>query len=131
MKLASMHGKECWMMEREKSFRQFIQQRPCRSEQVEWQQQGEKVLIKVRRSDWLGTLLRWLTSRPVHRQIELDEIGGFVWILCDGFHSVADIAEELEQRYQLSRREALASLAEFLSQLQKRGLIRWEEANKK
>jgi len=118
------------MMEREKSFRQFIQRRPCRSEQVEWQQRGEKVLIKVRRSDWLGVLLRWLTSRPVHRQIELDEIGGFVWNLCDGSHSVADIVEELEHRYQLSRREALASLAEFLSQLQKRGLIRWEEANK-
>jgi len=118
------------MMEREKSFRQFVQRRPCRSEQVEWQQKGEKVLIKVRRSDWLGVLLRWLTSRPVHRQIELDEIGGFVWNLCDGFHSVADIAEELEQRYQLSRREALASLAEFLSQLQKRGLIRWEEDKK-
>lgn len=117
-------------MEQEKFFRQFFQQRPRWSEQVEWQQQGEKVLIKIRRSDWLGTLFRWLTSRPVHRQIELDEIGGFVWSLCDGFHSVADIAEELQQRYQLSRREAMASLTEFLSLLQKRGLICWEEAKK-
>lgn len=118
------------MMEREKFLRQFIQRHPRRSEQVEWQQQGEKVIIKVRRSDWLGVLLRWLTSRPIQRKIELDEIGGLVWSLCDGFHSVAAIAEELELRYQLSRREALASLVEFLEQLQKRGLISWEEANK-
>lgn len=117
-------------MEQGKAFQQFSQQKPRWSEQVEWQRQDEKVIVKVRRSDWLGILLRWLTSRPVYRQIELDEIGGFVWSLCDGSHSVSDIALELQQRYQLSRREAFSSLAEFLNQLQKRGLIRWEEANK-
>ncbi|MFN3422361.1 MAG: PqqD family protein [Armatimonadota bacterium] len=117
-------------MEQGKAFLQFSQQKPRWSEQVEWQQRDEKIIVKIKRSDWLGVLLRWLTSRPVYRQIELDEIGGFVWSLCDGFHSVADIAQELQQRYQLSRREALSSLAEFLSQLRKRGLICWEEANK-
>jgi len=117
-------------MEQGKEFQQFSQRKPRWSEQIEWQHRDDKVIVKVRRSDWLGVLMRWLTSRPVYRQIELDEIGGFVWSLCDGFHSVADIARELQQRYQLSRREAFSSLAEFLSQLQKRGLIRWEEANK-
>lgn len=117
-------------MDQGKAFQQFSQKKPRWSEQVEWQQRGEKVIVKIRRSDWFGVLLRWLTSRPVYRQIELDEIGGFVWSLCDGFHSVSDIAQELQKRYQLSRREAFSSLAEFLSQLQKRGLLRWEEAKK-
>ncbi len=117
-------------MDQGKAFQQFSQKKPRWAEQVEWQQRDEKVIVKIRRSDWFGVLLRWLTSRPVYRQIELDEIGGFVWSLCDGFHSVSDIAQELQKRYQLSRREAFSSLAEFLSQLQKRGLIRWEEAKK-
>ncbi len=117
-------------MDQGKAFQQFSQKKPRWAEQVEWHQRDEKVIVKIRRSDWFGVLLRWLTSRPVYRQIELDEIGGFVWSLCDGFHSVSDIAQELQKRYQLSRREAFSSLAEFLSQLQKRGLIRWEEAKK-
>lgn len=115
-------------LSREGTFKEFSRQKPRWSEQVEWKLQGEKVVIKVKRSDFLGTVLRWFTSRPIYRQIELDEIGGLVWQLCDGSHSVADIAAELQQRYQLSQREALVSLSEFLNQLQKRGLIRWQEA---
>ncbi|MFA0753630.1 MAG: hypothetical protein IMHGJWDQ_001409 [Candidatus Fervidibacter sp.] len=112
------------------SFREWSQQRPRRSEEVEWQQQDELVVLCLCRSDWVARLLRWLTSRPLYRHIELDEIGGFVWQLCDGTNTVADIANALQQRYQLSRREAFASLAEFLDQLHRRGLIRWEEAKK-
>lgn len=118
-------------MEREKIFHQFSQRKPRWFDQVEWQNWGEKVILKVRRSDWIASFLQWLVSRPIYRQIELDEIGSFVWQLCDGSHTIAEIAEALQKRYQLSRREAFASLAEFLNQLQKRGLIQMEEANEK
>lgn len=119
------------MMEQEKQFQKFSQRRPLWFEQVEWQNLGEKVVLKIRRSDWIALLLRWLTSRPIYRQIELDEIGSFVWRLCDGSHTIADIAKALQQCYQLSRREAFASLSEFLNQLQKRGLIKFQEGNDK
>ena len=113
---------------REDAPKQWHQRRPQWGAQVEWQEREGTVLLRVRRSDWLARLVAWLTARPVYRQIELDEVGGFVWQLCDGTHSVADIAEALQQRYQLSRREALASLVEFLNQLHQRQLIAWEEA---
>ncbi|MCS7192587.1 MAG: PqqD family protein [Armatimonadetes bacterium] len=118
-------------MEREKELRKLSQRRPCRFERVEWQNLGDKVVLKVRRSDWLASLMAWLLSRPIYRQIELDEIGSFVWQLCDGSHTIADIAERLQKRYQLSRREAFASLIEFLSQLKRKGLISFEEADEK
>ncbi|MCS7265828.1 MAG: PqqD family protein [Armatimonadetes bacterium] len=118
-------------MEREKEFRKFSQKRPRWLENARWQNSGDKVIVKVSRSDWIASLLRRITSRTVYRQIELDEIGSFVWNLCDGSHTVADIAEALQKRYQLSRREAFASLAEFLSQLQRKGLINFEEAKEK
>ncbi len=118
-------------MEGERGFRQFSQKRPKWLEQVEWQNLGEKVVVKVRRSDFMATLLQWLVSRPIYRQVELDEIGSFVWQLCDGSRTVNEIAESLQQRYQLERREAFASLAEFLNQLQRRGLIKFEEASEK
>ncbi len=112
----------------EQALQQWSRRRPRWADGVEWQQQAELVIIKVRRSDWLGRLMRWLTARDARRQIELDEIASFVWSLCDGQHTVADIADALMQRYQLLKREAMASLTEFLAQLQRRGLVRWEEA---
>lgn len=113
---------------KEQALQRWSRQRPCWADGVEWQNREGVVIIKVRRRDWLGRLMRWLTARDVRRQIELDEIASFVWSLCDGQHTVADIAEALMQRYQLLRREAMASLMEFLVQLHRRGLVRWEEA---
>lgn len=105
--------------------------RPQRSDAVFWDERDGTVTLTVPRTDWVGRLLRWLTARPLKRRIELDEIGSLVWKLCDGQHTVGEIADALVQRYQLMRREALASLAEFLTQLRKRGAVRWEEAKER
>jgi hypothetical protein len=103
--------------------------RPERNDAILWQEERDgMVILTVSRTDWLARFLRWLTARPLKRRIELDEIGSLVWKLCDGRHTVGEIAEELVQRYRLMRREALASLAEFLTQLRRRGLVGWQEA---
>ena len=101
---------------------------PQRNGAIRWEERDGKVIITIARTDWLARFLRWLTARPLKRRIELDEIGSLVWKLCDGRHTVGEIAEELVQRYRLMRREALASLAEFLTQLRRRGLVGWQEA---
>lgn len=108
--------------------RRWQQVRPLRAEGVRWEERDGTVVITVRRTDWVGRLWGWLSSRPPLRRIELDEIGSLVWALCDGHHTVGDIADALVARYQLLRREALASLTEFLTQLRRRGLVHWEEA---
>jgi hypothetical protein len=102
--------------------------RPHRNEAIRWEERDGTVIITIARTDWLARLLRWLIARPLKRRIELDEIGSLVWQLCDGQHTVGDIAEELIRRYRLMRREAITSLAEFLSQLRRRGLVGWQEA---
>ncbi len=115
---------------RQGSWLEWQQRCPLRRDQVEWQEREGTVLLRLRRTDWLARLMSWLVSRPLYRQVELDEIGGLVWQLCDGAHTVGDIANALQQRYQLSRREAIASLIQFLEQLHRRGLIAWEEAKR-
>ncbi|MFA0752043.1 MAG: hypothetical protein SLRJCFUN_002446 [Candidatus Fervidibacter sp.] len=102
--------------------------RPERNDAILWEERDGTVILTVSRTDWLARFLRWLTARPLRRRIELDEIGSLVWKLCDGRHTVGEIAEELVQRYRLMKREALTSLAEFLTQLRRRGLVRWQEA---
>jgi hypothetical protein len=51
----------------------------------------------------------------------LDEVGSFVWNLCDGEHPVSALVEALVERYKLGKREAEVSLTTYLKQLGKRG----------
>lgn len=121
-------------MEKEKTsfgWQQISRFRPRWADDIKWENRDGVVLVKAPRTDWRGKLIRWLTGRSAQCQIEFDEIGSFVWELCDGSHTVSEIADALVQQHQLLRREAIASLLQFLSQLHQRRLVRWEEAKNK
>ena len=71
-------------------------------------------------------LFGWLarkTKAPNKLEIELDEIGKFVWELMDGKRTVAGIALALAKEYKLNKHEAEASLLEFIDRLRQRGCI--------
>ncbi len=72
-------------------------------------------------------LVEWLCRRlkvpPSNARFELDEVGTFVWDLCDGSIPVREMVERLAARYKLSRKEAEASLTIFLRNLVRRGLV--------
>ena len=74
------------------------------------------------RSGFFGWLAR--KSKASNRlEIELDEIGLFVWEKIDGRRSVAGIADALSKEYKLNKHDAEASLLEFIDRLRQRGLI--------
>ena len=74
------------------------------------------------RSGFFGWLAR-RTQAPNETEIELDEIGSFVWNLIDGKRTVTGIADALSKRYKLTKHEAEASLLEFIDRLRRRGCI--------
>lgn len=76
-----------------------------------------------RRKDWVGGMLSFLFFVPDSKPVQLDEVGTFVWNLCDGEHTVNDIAAALAREYQLNRREVEVSLTQYLQTLGKRGMI--------
>jgi hypothetical protein len=84
---------------------------------------GELVLEIKRRRDLMGRLLGFVIAAPLTKKVCLDEMGSFVWNLCDGQRSVREIASLLAQKYKLNRREAVISLTSFLRSLGKRGLM--------
>jgi hypothetical protein len=68
----------------------------------------------------------WLAKRtgaPNRAEIELDEIGLYVWSQIDGRRTVAGIAQALSKEYKLNKHEAEASLLEFIDRLRRRGCI--------
>ncbi|MBC7287541.1 MAG: PqqD family protein [Armatimonadetes bacterium] len=104
---------------------QAMAARPIRNPSLVWHEddEGNAVVILPRRNDTVGKILAWLFTVPESKPVVLDEIGTRVWKLCDGEHSVHDIATMLVERYKITMREAEVSLAEFLRRLGKRGMV--------
>ena len=67
----------------------------------------------------------WLFRPPkdATRNFELDEVGLFVWNLCDGQTSIEQIFRHLAAKYNLSERDAEVSTLKFLQMLARRGLV--------
>ncbi len=57
------------------------------------------------------------------RKIELDEIGSFVWLLCDGTKNVAEITEEARKRFGEKIEPAKERTELFVEQLYRSKLV--------
>lgn len=62
-------------------------------------------------------------GNPLTRKIDLDTLGGMVWLLIDGEKAVSSIIKEFAAESGFSLGEAEISVSTFLRQLGKRGLI--------
>ena len=85
---------------------------------------------RTRRGRVLAWILKRLSRRPVpeFKHIELDEIGAFIWNLCDGTRTTREMIAQLASAYHLNRRDAEASLSEFLRMLGRRNLVGFQAA---
>jgi hypothetical protein len=72
---------------------------------------------------WIRRLARRVGSGEGERTVELDQIGSFVWRMCDGETAVRDMIERLADEYKVNRKEAEASVTAFLRTLATRGLV--------
>ncbi|HEY3397708.1 MAG TPA: PqqD family protein [Armatimonadota bacterium] len=98
---------------------------PVRNPSLDWEldDQGLVVATLVRPKSLKSKIMGSFLMLPDSRQLKLDEVGSYVWSLCDGKHAVTDLIAEMSDKYKLSRREVEVSLTEFLRMLAKRGMI--------
>ena len=75
----------------------------------------------TRRPTWQKLI--FLVPRQRELSIELDQMGSFVWGLCDGEHRVRDIILTFAERYRFARREAEVSVLSYLKTLGERGFV--------
>lgn len=75
---------------------------------------------------WFGRLAEkvgmW-DKKPMIKQVELDELGAFVWERINGERSVQQIAAELASFYEVQPREAELSVTAFIKTIGQRGII--------
>ena len=91
--------------------------------EAERTESGEVRLLMPRRESWWVRGLGRVFYIPKRRPLVLDEVGSFVWNLCDGKHDVRQIIRALCKRYKLHRKEGEVSVVAYLRQLAKRGII--------
>lgn len=84
-----------------------------------------RVRYPVALKPWFSALAKRLgkSAQPMRRTIELDEMGSTVWDWLDGRRTVRELADRLAERYGLHGREAEVSMAAFLRELGRRGIV--------
>lgn len=101
--------------------------RPCQNTVINWEKRSDgSVLLHVPVKEFggkLGTAMQKLLKPPKERIVELDEVGGFVWELCDGHHTIEAIVQKTVKQFKLNRREAEVSVTMFLQTLHERNFI--------
>ncbi|MCX6362241.1 MAG: PqqD family protein [Armatimonadetes bacterium] len=103
--------------------------RPVRNSAIEWEcdEQGEALLKVPYRKDKLGRALSFLVHLPEAKAVQLDEVGTFVWHLCDGEHTLEAIVKDMSSKYKMNRREAEMSVTTFLQMLSERRFVGFYE----
>lgn len=66
----------------------------------------------------------WAVTRG-STSYELNEVGVRIWDLCDGDHTLADIATALASEYAVSADDANADAAAFVSELLAHKIVEW------
>ena len=99
--------------------------RPARNEALKWEKNeaGEARISVVRQENWKTRLLSKVFYIPRERTITLDEVGTEVWQMCTGHTSVAQMIQDLRDKYQLDRKEAEVSLLSYLKTLGQKRFI--------
>lgn len=98
---------------------------PLRNSTVKWEKNDEdEVSIVIPQMDklWVKIVTK-IFMVPGKRVVVLDEIGSYVWLECDGEHTIRDIMNSLSGKYRLTRKEAEVSLITYMRNLGKRGML--------
>ncbi|CAN5552800.1 hypothetical protein BH11ARM1_BH11ARM1_08810 [soil metagenome] len=98
-----------------------------RNPNVKWELAADgSLLLEAPLADQGKGFAAWLAKRmqmPDTKKFELEPVGGFLWELFDGNHTVETISRKLKEEYKMNRIEADASLNAFLTMLAQRRLI--------
>lgn len=98
---------------------------PIRNPMLKSEQDDDGIVhLSIPRKDaWWVKLLARVLYVPKRRRIALDELGSYVWDLCDGETTVRSLIDKFCKNYKLNRKEAEVSMVAYLKQLAKKGLI--------
>ena len=103
----------------------LLKSRPVRNSLIKWEKaESDEVSLIVPQKDtlWVKVVTK-IFMLPRSRVVQLDEVGSFVWTMCDGNNTIDNIMRALSNKYKLTHKEAQTSLFAFFRMLGKKGMI--------
>ena len=109
----------------ELSREEFLKTKPIRNPNAKWKldEDGKTIIIIPQQPQQKKGFLSRLLKAPNEMKFRIDEIGSYIWGLCDGTHLMSDILEALRQTFKLNAEEAEAGLQKYFGQLSAKGLV--------
>lgn len=104
----------------------LLQLTPVRNIKWEKQENGLIVLLKPKFKNTL--LVKYVLPRlkKPYYKVKLDEVGSYVWELCDGRKTVKELAYKLQQKFGEKVEPLYDRLSLFLQSLEKNKFIRYK-----
>jgi len=102
-----------------------LKAKPIRNSLIKWDKSENNIVTLVvpqKKTLWVRVVSK-VFMLPGSRVVVLDEVGSFVWALCDGNNSVDSIIRNLCNKYKLTRKEAEISLLSYFRILGRRGFV--------
>ena len=102
-----------------------LKSRPVRNSLIKWEktENGEvSLVVPQKKTLWVRSISK-IFMLPSSRVVILDDVGSFVWIMCDGNNTIDSMVSTLRNKYKLTRKEAETSLLAYFRKLGKRGMV--------
>ncbi len=102
---------------------EFLKAKPLRRAESEWKEDEKGLHVKIPRKQNSFRFLPRMFQLSRERRVLLDKQGAFIWNLCDGEHSIKEIAKKLSEQYNMRVPDAEAALDLYMVQLSKQNLV--------
>jgi hypothetical protein len=82
--------------------------------------------FRLHKRNWIDDNEKVAVAYPLGDIYWLNETGALIWKLCDGTHSIKDMASVLTEKYNVDMSTAVKDVLEITASLEKFGLVAWQ-----
>lgn len=103
----------------------FMEMRPKRNGNIEWSE-GEIVVLQIKRNGKMDKIMHRIFKTPLVTNLELDEMGSYVWGNCNGEKNVYEISISLQRHFGDKAEPVVERLIQYIKILKNNRLIELE-----
>jgi len=100
---------------------EYLRLIPKRNDKIQLKKIGDKYYLLIPMDSPLDFLAKRLHGN--YRRLELDELGAFVWELCDGSRTIEQMGKKVKEKFGKEAEPLYERLMTFILELHKRNLV--------
>ncbi|WP_138204391.1 PqqD family protein [Haloimpatiens lingqiaonensis] len=97
---------------------------PYKNPEIQWEKRENSIILIINRDKLIDRIMQKIFRTPKSVNIQLDELGSFVWEKCDGISNIKDICESLKEKFGKGAEPAMERLLTYIKILINNNLIK-------